>query len=197
MNLFLKKLWRLLENMDYIKIEEFKSKLKKDLKPQRYQHTMFTVIKAMELAVGTSADKEVVFVAALLHDCAKYKIPNEIQLNNLKEFIDCPAILHAPFGALVAEEEYKIKDKRILDAIKYHSTGRKGMSIEEMIVCLADAIEDSRDYPNLENIREATKKGIKYGLLECLSGVVKYESEKGNKIHYLTLDAIAWLKENL
>ena len=183
--------------MDYIKIEEFKQKLKIDLKPQRYQHTLFTIIKAMELAVGTSADKDVVFIAALLHDCAKYKTPNESQLSDLKDFVECPAIVHATFGALIAEEEYGITDKRILEAIKYHSTGRREMSIEEMIVCLADAIEDSRDYPNLENIRNATKKGIKYGLLESLSGVVKYESEKGNKIHHLTSEAIEWLKENL
>ena len=69
--------------MDYTKIELFKEKLKNDLKPQRYEHTLSTVKKAMELSVDTDADKEKVFIAALLHDCAKYKVPDENQKKEL------------------------------------------------------------------------------------------------------------------
>ena len=58
--------------MDYTKISCFKEKLKRDLKPERYQHTINTVLKAMELSLGENVDKEVVFIASLLHDCAKY-----------------------------------------------------------------------------------------------------------------------------
>ncbi len=183
--------------MDYTKIEQIKEKLKAELKPQRYEHTMHTVLKAMELAVGTEADMKKVFIASLLHDCAKYRTPNEEQKKQLTDFLQCKAIIHAPFGAIIAKEEYGIADETILNAIKYHSTGRREMSVEEMIVCLADAIEDSRDYPNLENIRNATKISMKHGLLECLSGVVRFETSKGNKIHHLTLETIAWLKESL
>ncbi len=180
--------------MNYTKIEEYKEKLKKDLKPERYQHTMSTVIKAMELSVGTDADKEVVFIAALLHDCAKYKTPTSAQKEELTGFLDCPPIIHAPFGAIIAREEYGITDERILNAVKYHTTGRKGMSIEEMIVCLADAIEDSRNYPNLENVKNAAKQGIIEGMIAYLSGVIKYEASKGNSIHHLTLEALEDLK---
>ena len=62
-----------------VKIEQIKEKLKAELKPQRYEHTMHTVLKAMELAVGTEADMKKVFIASLLHDCAKYRTPNEEQ----------------------------------------------------------------------------------------------------------------------
>lgn len=180
--------------MDYIKIEEYKKKLKKDLKPQRYQHTMNTVFKAMELSMGTSADKDVVFIASLLHDCAKYKTPSKNQLEELKDFLDCPAIIHAPLGAIIAREEYGINDERVLNAIKYHSTGRAGMSIEEMIVCLADAIEDGREYPNVDYVREQAQKGVIDGMMANLSGVIEFETKKGNLIHHLTLEAINDLK---
>lgn len=183
--------------MDYIKICQFKEKLKKELKPQRYDHTMSTVLKAMELCQGTNANRDTVYIAALLHDCAKYRFPDDEQVKKLKDFLFCEAIIHAPLGAIIANEEYGITDKKVLNAIKYHSTGRKNMSLEEMIVCLADAIEDSRNYPNLENINNETKKSIKHGLLCCLQGVKEYETQKGNKIHHLTLEAIDWLKENL
>lgn len=180
--------------MNYTRIEEFKEKLKKELKPERYKHTMCTVIKAIELSLGTNADKDVVFIASLLHDCAKYKTPTSKQMDELKDFLDCPPIIHAPFGAIVARDEYGITDERILNAIKYHSTGRKGMSLEEMIVCLADAIEDSRDHPNLQNVKNAAKQGIIQGMLANLSGVKEYEKSKGNYIHHLTLEAIEDLK---
>ena len=180
--------------MNYTKIEQIKEKLKKDLKPQRYQHTLNTVLKAMELCVGLNVDKEVVFVASLLHDCAKYKTPTEEQKKELSDFIDYPPIIHAPFGAIIARDEYGVTDEKILNAIKYHTTGRKGMTVEEMIVCLADAIEDGRDYPNLENVKEASNKGLINGMIANLSGVVDYETKKGNIIHHLTIEALEDLK---
>ncbi len=180
--------------MDYIKIEIVKEKLKKDLLPKRYEHTMRTVLKAMELASGTNADKDVVFTAALLHDCAKYKTPSKDEEKLLGDFVEYMPILHAPFGAIVAEKEYGIKDEAILNAIKYHSTGRFGMSIEEMIVCLADAIEDGREYPNLDAIKDAAKISIEKGLLKYLKNVVEYEKGRGNSIHHLTYEAINFLE---
>ena len=181
--------------MDYTKISRFKEKLQKDLKPQRYQHTINTVLKAMELSLGENVDKEVIFIASLLHDCAKYKTPNEEHNKELGDFLSCPPIVHAPFGAIIARDEYGITDERILNAIKYHTTGRSGMTKEEMIVCLADAIEDGRDYPGLERVREEAKKGIINGMIANLSNVIEYETKKGNSIHHLTLEALEDLKE--
>ncbi len=183
--------------MDYIQIENIKEKLKKDLKPERYAHTLRTVLKAMELCIGTVADKEVVFLAALLHDCAKYKTPNAEQCALLSDFLDFEPIIHAPFGAIIAQEEYGVLDERVLNAIKYHTTGRAGMTIEEMIVFLADAIEDGRDYPNLQCVKDNTKKSIMYGVLSSLEGIIAFESSKGKQTHHLTLEAIEDIKEIL
>lgn len=176
--------------MEYIKIEIIKEKLKKDLLPKRYEHTMRTVLKAIELSVGTDADINTVFCAALLHDCAKYKTPDSSDEEKLNDFLEYKAIVHAPFGAIIAEREYGITDEKVLNAIRFHSTGRRNMTIEEMIVCLADAIEDGRDYPNLDIIRKNTYISIKKGLLTYLKNVVDYETSRGNKIHHLTIEAI-------
>ena len=183
--------------MDYTKISCFKEKLKRDLKPERYQHTINTVLKAMELSLGENVDKEVVFIASLLHDCAKYKTPNEEQKKELCDFVDSPPILHAPFGAIIAREEYGITDERILNAIKYHTTGRSGMTKEEMIVCLADAIEDGRNYSALENVKKAAEQGIIQGMIANLSNVIEYETKKGNSVHHLTLEALEDLKKEV
>lgn len=176
--------------MDYTEIESFKKRLKKDLKPERYQHTLRTVFAAQELCFNTSADRDRVFVAALLHDCAKYKSPTEKQKKMLGDFLKYDSIIHAPLGAIVAEEEYGICDRTVLDAIKYHTTGRKNMSIEEKIVCLADAIEDGREYPGVEHIRNEAKKSVDCGLIAYFENVISFEKN----IHHLTLDAFNYIK---
>ncbi len=187
--------------MDYTKIETIKQKLKNILDEKRYAHTLRTVNMAMELCMGTNADKEKVFLAALLHDCAKpyasideYNplVPNKkIWEEELKEYMPFPKILHGPLGVLVARCEYGINDETVLNAIKYHSTGRPGMSIEEKIVFLADAIEDGREYPNVENIRRKTRISIDQGILESLRGIEKCEKE----IHHLTHETIEYLEK--
>lgn len=180
--------------MDYTKIDDIKQKLKESLPERTYLHTLRTVDKAMELCGDTSANKDVVFFAALLHDCAKKDIPTEKQLIELADFAEYPKVIHAPLGAAKANEEYGITDKRVIDCIYYHTTGRPNMSIEEMIVFLADAIEDGRDYPGVDEIREQTKISIKSGVLKSLEGVVKHETLNGNKIHHLTIETINDLK---
>lgn len=181
-------------NMDYTKIENIKQKLKQTLPERTYLHTLRTVDKAMELCKQTDADADVVFMAALLHDCAKKDVPTEQQLVKFADFADFSKVIHAPLGADKARREFGITDKKIIDCIFYHTTGKAKMSIEEMIVFLADAIEDGRDYPGLEEIREEAKLSIKAGVLQSLENVVKFESANGNKLHHLTLEAIKDLK---
>ncbi len=185
-----------MKNTDYIRIENFKKKLKNELKPERYEHTLRTVNMAMELSVGQSVDLEKIFVASLLHDCAKYRVPTEEQKKKLGDVAEHPNIVHAFFGAIIANEEYGINDETVLNCIKYHTTGRPGMTKEEMIVFLADAIEEGREYPNLKNIKEATEKSLENGVLTSLKGTVDFETSRNNQIYHLTYETINYL-ENL
>lgn len=180
--------------MNYTKIEQIKQKLKQDLPERTFLHTLRTVQMAMELCVGTNANRDTVFLAALLHDCAKKDVPTEEHLEKISDFADYSKVIHAPLGAIKAEEEFGIFDKKILDCIRFHTTGRPKMSIEEMIVFLADAIEDGREYDGVEEIRKKTKISIKDGVLQSLENVVRFESSNGNKIHHLTIETIKDLK---
>ncbi len=181
--------------MNYTKIEQIKQKLKENIPERTYLHTLRTVEMAMELCVGTNADRDVVFIAALLHDCAKKDVPTKEQAEVLGDFINYPKVLHAPLGAIKAQQEFDIVDEKVLDCIRFHTTGRPNMSIEEMIVFLADAIEDGREYDGVDLIRQMTKKSIKDGVLQSLTNVVKFESTNGNKLHNLTIETIKSLKE--
>jgi hydrolase, HD family len=181
--------------MNYIRIEEIKKELKKNLPEKTYLHTLRTVNMAMELCVDTAADRNVVFLAALLHDCAKKTKPNSEQLLELDDFAGYEKVIHAPLGAVIARQKYGIQEERVLNAIRYHTTGRPQMNLEEQIVFLADAIEDERDYPGVEQIREKTKLSIADGVLESLRGTVQFETGNGSRLHPLTLQAIAYFEQ--
>ncbi len=48
----------------------------------------------------------------------------------------------------------------IIDAVRYHTTGRYGMSLLEKIIYIADAIEPGRTYPGVDEIRKLADTDI-------------------------------------
>ena len=91
------------------------------------------------------------YTAGLLHDCAKY-LDDEQMLEAAKEHnIELEEVektsvqlVHAKVGAVFAKEVYGIEDEDILNAIRYHTTGRPDMSLLEKIIYVADYIEPGR-----------------------------------------------------
>lgn len=136
--------------MKFIKEKEW---IKSRLSEEKYLHSLGAEETARELAVELSADVDKAVLAALLHDNAK-DIPYEEALQIIKENnfnIDESVkyntkIVHAYLGACLAQKELGINDEEILNAIRFHTTGRPDMSVLEKIVFLADKIEaNTRD----------------------------------------------------
>lgn len=126
----------------YGEFSEIISKLKSALKPSRFAHTYRVALKALEMNATVGLDGEKVFLASILHDCAKYVSPEEcgfIPPEGMPE-----SVYHAFEGAVVAEKVYGVKDEEILDAIRYHCTGCDEMKPFEKLVYVADYIEDGR-----------------------------------------------------
>ena len=178
---------------DYIRIVDMKKRLRDALPEERYNHTISTLEKAMELSIGTNANFLSVYYAALLHDVGKYRDPFEFEDFDGFDYYDYPQIIHAPLGAHISQKEYGIDDERILDAIRYHTTGRNGMTIEEKIVFISDAIEETRNYPGVEIVREAVKEGLNEAIFEYYKLLINSISAKGGKIHPLSMEAYASL----
>ena len=121
-------------------------KLRTYLKPERFAHTFYVVKRGLELATEDERDK--VFVACLLHDCAKYVQPADYHKYGFSKPKDMPdSVVHSFLGREVAKLDFGVTDPEILDAIAYHTTGRPGMTRLDKIVYVADKTEDSRPYP--------------------------------------------------
>lgn len=159
-----------------------KKKIKRELDKDRYQHTLGVAYLASSLAMRYRLDPERLFTAGLLHDCAK-NIPNDekyalckkykIALNDTEK--KAPYLLHSKLGAYIAEHDYGISDKEILNAIRYHTTGRPGMSLVEKIIFTADYIEINRkEAPFLTEIREMAFTDIDKAVKKILHDTLEY-----------------------
>ena len=92
-------------------------------------------------------------------------------------------VIHQFLGAYIAEKILGIDDEEILTAIKYHTTGRVGMSLLEKIVFMADVLEKSRTFDGVEKLREITEVDFEKGFR--LSVIDLYNS-LGEDVYYLT-----------
>ena len=130
----------------YTKHSQTVAKLRTYLTPERFSHTYYVVKRGLELA--SEDEREKVFVACLLHDCAKYILPDDYGKYGFSKPSDMPdSVVHSFLGAEVAKRDFGVTDEDTLNAIAYHTTGRPNMSRLEKIVYIADKTEDTRPYP--------------------------------------------------
>lgn len=161
-----------LEHKLYADYRDTALKLQGYLKPERFEHTFYVVKRGLEFASSEEYDK--VFTACLLHDCAKYVSERDY----VKYGFTCPDnmpkhVVHSFLGAEVAKRDFNVCDEEVLNAIRYHTTGRPEMTRLDKIVYVADKTEQTRPYP-LEHLLSGTLDEI---FLKCLAEANEYRVE--------------------
>lgn len=183
-------------------LEKLREIVKERVTEKRYIHTLGVEEKAVELAKKYGVNEEKARVAAILHDIAKSVEVGKLEKVCRKYFADelteedikITEILHGFVGYIIVKEELKIEDKEILEAIKYHTIGKKGLSKLSRIIYIADGIEKNRDYPNVKKIREIVDKDLDEGIIYEIDKKIEYLESIGGKIHRNTLEMRDWLK---
>lgn len=186
-------------------LEKLREIVKKRVTEKRYIHILGVEEKAIELAQKYGADENKVRVAAILHDIAKSMEVDKMREICEKNFSDelstkdmeISEILHGFVGYIIVRDELKIEDEEILEAIKYHTIGKKGLSLVGRIIYIADGIEKNRDYPEVEKIRELVDKNLDEGIIYEIDKKIVYLKKIGGEIHKNTLEMRDWLKESL
>ena len=160
------------------------------LKPKRVPHVRGAEAMARALAECWGADPGDAAEAAILHDCTKKLTPDE-QLRMCEKYgiipdkweLENAELLHAKTGAALAADEFGAPEA-IAGAIRFHTTGRPGMTLLEQIVYLADAIEENRaPYPALEEMRKAAFQDLDAAVELCARRTVEYVTERGLPLH--------------
>ena len=130
-------------------------------------------------------------------------LPQELTAGQLFPMIKkhqiAPMILHAMSGAYFARDEYpSLVDDEVFLAIYRHTTGDADMTLFQMIVYVADLIEDGRKQPFCVNLREEFWKSVdRFGwqaalektFLSSLRSTILSFSEKMRVIAPETLNA--------
>ncbi|KWX80536.1 bis(5'-nucleosyl)-tetraphosphatase (symmetrical) YqeK [Paenibacillus jilunlii] len=160
---------------------------------KRWKHTLGVMETSVKLAERYGGDPVRAETAAILHDVAKYwpveRMKEIIETNGLSaELLNYDKQLwHAEVGAFVAGDEYGITDPEVLDAIRYHTSGRENMGLLEKIVCLADYIEPGRDFPGVDDIRKLSKSSLEEGLLAGFDSTISLLLRKRQIVFPLTV----------
>ncbi|MBR2870550.1 MAG: nicotinate (nicotinamide) nucleotide adenylyltransferase [Clostridia bacterium] len=168
--------------------DEYSEFVKKSLTIKRLIHTAEVVLCALKKVKELGLDEQKVVTAATLHDCAKY-----IDYKTVDGFIkddDLPEpVIHAFLGAFIAQNILKIKDQDIINAIRYHTSGRVGMSVLEKLIFVADMLEDGRTYEGVDTLRQFYQGDLDVCFRECLKEEMIHLINKKQYIYRLTLDA--------
>ncbi len=171
-------------------------------KPSRKAHSLRVAELAASRAHGLKIPEEKAIAAALFHDCAK-NLPDDSPL--LEGFAPPtewgevpPAVLHQFTGAFVAEG-LGVTDTDILNAVRYHTSGRPQMSELEKLIFLADMLEEERVYEEVEDLRRLfwkEKESVDECLFEALKDSIAFIEKKGSGVYPLTQRACDYY-ENL
>ena len=170
-------------------------------KPSRREHSLRVAVAAAKKAAGLHLPERQAVTAALFHDCAKNLPSDSPRLEGFTPPSGVPAaVVHQYAGAYVAEHAFGISDGEILDAIRYHTSGRENMSLLGKLIFLADMLESGRDFEGVEELRAAFWKD-KDSLDECLylalSHMLNYLADEGKEAYPLTRKAYEFIEKEI
>ena len=168
----------------------------------RFLHSLEVAKSAEYLARRYGGDPDKARVAGLLHDVMKDISPSE-QLQIFKDFgillddveKDAQKLWHARAGAAFIEHILHIDDRDLLNAVRYHTTGRAGMSLLEKIVFVADFISADRNYPDVDKMRALADVSLEDAMRYALRYTIDDLQRKGARVHPDTLAALQELTE--
>lgn len=171
-----------MKKMDIIK---HKKEIQDRIGKKRMAHSLRVADFAKSLALKYKQDPDKAYLAGFYHDCMKIRDKDQLKkeaeaygLAWTAEFEAAPQVVHGFLGALVAEKRYGIQDQDILNAIRYHTTGRPGMSDLEKIIYLADYAEPERNFDGVEEARKDISKGLDLAMLKSLNRTLKFLIDK-------------------
>ncbi len=174
--------------------QKLRKEMEKVLKPDRFDHTLGVAYTAANMAVVHGCDVKKALIAGMLHDCAK-NLSHDEQLEICKKNkiavteveIKNKGLLHAKVGAYLAKKKYGVDDPEILDAIRYHTTGRPDMTLLDKIVFTADFIEPNRKpLENLDVIRKEAYTDIDVCVRHILHDTLEYLKTTGKALDPMT-----------
>jgi predicted HD superfamily hydrolase involved in NAD metabolism len=176
--------------------QDYQAAIRPLLSEKRYYHSVCVARAAKELAQKYGADVQKAETAGILHDIMK-DLPQEQQLGLMDRYgirlteveRSAPKLWHAMLGAAYLKNELQIEDGEILDAVRYHTTGRSQMTLMDKILFIADFISADRDYPGVGELRKAAKISLEEAMMAGFVFTIGDLAKQHKPIHPDTIAA--------
>lgn len=171
------------------------------LSEKRYRHTVNVSALAQQLAQKNGLSGQKAALAGMLHDICK-ELPRENMLqiftqNDIMKF----NIYQRPFpvwhgfcAAAYAQQSLGVQDEEILDAVRWHSTGRENMTLMDMVLYMADMTSAERSYPEVAYLREAQQKNLPAATAQALGMSLQWLQEKQRPVDELSQRAYEYMQ---
>jgi len=186
------------------KIYELKQYLKKELSKKRYTHCINVAKVAKTLSKQYGVDEGKAVYAALAHDMAKEMSDEESRryiasytIEPDEAFKEKPNLAHGEIGAIVLSEMFGCHDEEILDAVRWHTYGKKGMGTLSKIIYMADVVESSRNFDGVEDLRQLVHVNLDEAILKFYEMSTTYLKNENLKIHHNTPEMIDEIKTKI
>ncbi len=185
-------------------ISEYEEIISSRMKSARFRHSKNVSKEAVRLAKKYGADVEKAEIAGILHDATK-ETPDDEQLELIERAgieitqleLSSRKLWHAISGAAFVKVELGINDDDILNSIRYHTTGRAGMSLLEKVIFIADFTSAERDYEGVDRMRKAAEKSLEDAMLEGISFTIADLAQRKLAIApdtFMAYNEVAFLK---
>lgn len=175
---------------------EYKALLRELLDDYRFIHSLGVAESARELATVYGYDEDKAYRAGLLHDVMKNATKDyQLQIMEKGGIIlsraekNNPKLWHAMAGECYLREEMGITDEELLSSVRYHTTGKAGMTLLDKIVYVADYISAERNYPDVDVMRRLSKEvSLEEASLYALRFSIRKLESIGGIIHTDSID---------
>ena len=164
-----------------------------NLSKERIVHTEGVMALSIKYAKMLGVNLNKAIKASMYHDVAKNLDPTNYQDFKMPKGVPKP-VVHQYLGAYVCEKILGITDRQVLNAVKYHTSGKPKMSKLAKVVYLADMLEEGRTYEGVEKTRELSFKDFDKAFILSLDRSIEHVLERGYSVYPLTLKAREYYK---
>lgn len=177
--------------------EEIRIFAQEHVKKSRYEHSIRVAETCARLCRMFALDDDVGYLAGVGHDMCKDFSDQELFDLAAKDGNPIipyekrnPALLHGRAAAVLMKEKFSIKDKDILEAVAYHTSGVMGMCDLSKCLFIADKIEPGRPQSTDEYRERLYKMNLDQMFYAVLYENYSYVLKKGYELFPTTEDLV-------
>ena len=161
---------------------------------RRFDHTLRVVDMVKYLQSRLKCDSLTLTQAAILHDVAKEMSPvdpffaSAHPKNRFQDIWDAfPGVWHSFSARTLITHSFPELDASVSNIIETHTTGKEGMTMEQKILYVADAVEPGRNYEERLALAEEALVDINRVVFKISSWTINHLLVHRQSIHPHTI----------